>query len=341
MTNYSNNSKLKNRGKQVITTERKTAYVPNGNKTYIQTANKSKRYVIVETLISRVDNEKNVDSLTRKNTPAVIDNLIWSTDLNYTRSNLPKINDYEFHSLNFSFGKTQHEIKENYEDMVSSKKVVLAYYTHKIEKDNREYSVVRIYSIAPNLKNKLLPVIYRTDILTNSNNSNFYGIKCMAMVGGCIDGECKLFQIATNDKTSAKLFKIKSGHTNIDVDLKDDVSNIYYDVTEIPNIQNLADSVDYAFNMFGLTHSLDKGQFEDKKIWDIVEALNKKPRPDLVKINPSQYVKTIMENEVENNTGHENQTVKKEDGTMSNTLKSNQQKINEQKRKQNLGRPDF
>ncbi len=325
MVNYLNNTKLHNKGKAEVARQKKIEAIGD-NKTFMQTQNRSKQIVNVQTLKSRVKDEKEVYKLTVKHMPTYIDNLLWKTSSGFLVSNLPKANDYAFKRLNFAFGKTAVDIKNNYDQMVSAKKVVISYYTHQFEKNGITYNILKIYSIAPSLASTNLPTIYRTDVITNKDNSKFFGVKCLAVVGGCVDGDCPLFQVNTNNKTSGRLYKIKSEQTFRDVDADDDVTNCNYEVTEIDGVTDLDSAVQFAFQKFGVESALEKGQFAHGKIDEMLTILSKKNRPNLVTLNPTEYVKYIFNNETKENWDNINQFVHNLDGTVQNTAKSNKEK---------------
>jgi len=246
--------------------------------------------------------------------PIAIRDLICLTSFDYRLSNMPKINDWEHKRLNFGFDD---DAKKT---MITTPKVIVRAYAHKYtdKKTGRDYVIVRFYALAPELNKSDLPIIYRFDLLTSPNNPSFYGIKCLAVVGGCLDGDCPLFQLKTNGKDTARLFTYKSGYTIINVDKLEDVSNNIHDVTEVSHITGPADACDYAFAKFGCKARINKAITTDN-VHELLEIL--KLPENTVPIEGGDFVTEFLEHGVVANDGCERQYVHTLDGIKTSNLR--------------------
>ena len=261
----------------------------------------SEQSTYVHTLAKRIKQQgtaREFEEIVHKKQPALITDLIFATNINALTINLPKVKDSITSPLNFSFGATLKEQKENYKKMLETPKTLILTYTHEYVEDGRTYNILQLYFVAPELANSDLPVIYKLDILTSPDKTQFYGTRASALVGGCVDGYCTLFQIGKLNNNTARLYVVQSGHTNIIIDYEDDVSNTYYKISELENIHNVFEASNYAFSLFNIRNRIDTPN--ETKIFEIIQKLNK----NTLKTAPltgDELVKAYLEHGIEPN----------------------------------------
>ncbi len=101
--------------------------------------------------------------------------------------NLSKLG-FEQH-FNFVFSE------EDLEEMLNTPKVIVTdNYFKATDIQENEYFIHRLYMIAPNLKDKELPLIYRLSIQT-CPAKHTYSVSMQAVVGGCRDGAVNLIRV--------------------------------------------------------------------------------------------------------------------------------------------------
>lgn len=285
--------------------------------------NRSEMNVIAHSLkdIIRVGptGERDMMKYAEKKMPILITNNICRTSPSYTLSNLPKVKDWQLDDLNFAFGENIAQEKENVDKMMQSEKVVLCYFAHEYENQyGAKKQIVRMYAVAPELVDTDLPYIYRVDILTNSENNEFYAVRGSAVIGGCIDGGCKIFEMGVADDENARLFRFKSGQTNRPVDYEDDVDNRVYRVTEVQNIKNLSDATNYAFSLLNITSR--RNVWSDKcNLAEITKSMRQTNATE--PITGAEMIETIIQQGVHNNSKKVYQQVN-ESGQLRGTTNS-------------------
>lgn len=265
--------------------------------------NHSKKKVVVHSLKDIIrcgpTGDRDMMRFVEKKSPIIITNNLCRTAPGYSIANLPKINDWKCEDLNFAFGANPTEDAANVERMLKAEKVALCYFAHAYKNNyGVKQQVLRIYAVAPELVDTDLPYIYRVDVLSIPADKGFYGLRGTAVVGGCVDGGCKIFEMGVADDC-ARLYKFKSGNTYKAVDYEDDVDNVRYRVTEVGNIKNLNDATDYAFSLLNINSRRNVWSGNDK-LEDIAKAMTKTDATE--KITGSQMVQAITENGVYNNS---------------------------------------
>lgn len=212
----------------------------------------------------------------------------------YTLANMPSVKDWEYKRLNFAFAKEESEQQKAYDAMLNLPKTIVRAYTYKYtdKETNKEYLVLRFYALPQKTNKMSLPTIYRIDILTSPTTEHFYGVRALAVIGGCLDGDCPLFQLNTNDRESARLYKYKSGHTAQKIDPLDDVDNSAYYVREIGGIHDLYEACDYAFKLFNINSRVINA-LGISKVNSIIETL--KRGANITPIQGGHFLKEYME----------------------------------------------
>ncbi len=230
--------------------------------------------VYVDTLSSKVKRDKLEIASLVKRAPFKIDSPLFKTERNFPFHHMPKIEDVYYKRLNFSFGETKEEQKRNFEDMLNAPKSLVLYYRHKEHKDGKQFLTLRAYFIASKLTNENLPEIYRIDITTQKENNKYKldHIKASAVVGGCVDGECPLFEIGGDEKET-RLYVHKNGKTFCDVNFDDDTTNLFYEVKTI-DVQDVFQASDYAFKRFNVENIFSNNPFGDSKLSSVLKALH-------------------------------------------------------------------
>ena len=209
----------------------------------------------------RIKNPNIIDDV-KKGKAFRIDDLLWQINPVYTLNNLPNYNVNQINNLHFSFGDTLEEAQNNQKEMITTPKTlinVLAYAT-RINPNKHFDAMLSFYAVAPELKNQLLPQIYRMDVLV-SPNKKFFRITASAIVAGCAGGDCPLFQINCPSKTegfdSCRLFTFQSGFTKFYPKSKQEFSNIYFEVDDLDEIKTFDDACAYMFKQFNLSTKYD------------------------------------------------------------------------------------
>lgn len=285
--------------------------------------NRSKKSVVAHSLKDIIKcgptGERDMMKFVERKAPIIITNNLCRTAPGYVMSNLPKVNDWKCEDLNFAFGANITEDSANVEKMLGAEKVALCYFAHEYKNNyGVKQQILRIYAIAPEFVGTDLPYIYRVDILSTPEDKDFYAIRGSAVIGGCIDGGCKIFEMGVADDDSARLYRFKSGNTYKAVDYEDDVDNARYRVTEVGNIKNLGDAADYAFSLLNI-NSRRNVWSANEKLEDIAKTLTKTDAT--VKITGSEMVETIIEHGVYDNSKKVYQQVN-EGGKLRGTVHS-------------------
>lgn len=298
---------VKKRAKTTLGHMKKTEeHAEKFKKEWWQLIDRSSAPTYVFTLSSRLRSEippAKYDKIVKYKEATICTSDIYSTSPNITLSNLPKVNERYLSRLNFLFGKTFAESRENYKTMMDANKVLIMAYTHKIQKKGLNYSIIRFYTIAPEMEGTELPIIYKIDVLIKDSDPTFYGIKASALVGGCVDGICPLFQIDKFDSTKAKFYRYNSGFTSYEIERSDLDSSSAFKISEIDNITNLEDACNYAFNLFNVKSRILN---PTEKIAEMIRALKK--RVDVTApITGGEIVATFVKNGIESNLGKERQ----------------------------------
>lgn len=277
----------------------------------------SKSMTYVSTLASRIkeENEVDYDKIITYKTPLKIQHPLFRLSANYHLGNLPKLKDWDHNSLNFSFGKTIAEQHIVYDTMLNTPKTIVRAYAHKYNdnESGKEYILLHFYALAHELKESDLPCIYRIDILSSPNNPKFYGVKGVAVVGGCVDGDCPLFQIITENKDTARIYKYKSDHTIYKVNPLDDVDNAVYKVKQVPNITCIKEACDYAFDIFGVKSRIETN-FTTNKISELLVKLSEPACS--IPIAGGHFVSEFLAHGITSNDGFERQYIHTDDGTI-------------------------
>lgn len=263
----------------------------------------------VHTLAKRIKqygSSREFEEIVYKKQPALITDPTFATNPNACTINLPKVKDSLTSPLNFSFGNTVKEQKENYIKMVEASKTFILSYTHEYTEDDNTYNLLQFYLVAPELEKTDLPVIYKIDVLANPKKTYFYGLRASALVGGCVDGYCTLFQMGKLGENTARMFTIQSGHTNKLIDYEDDVTNAYYKIAEIDNICNVFEAANFMFNHFNVKNRINTPN--ETKIFEIIHKLNK-GTINTVALTGEEIIKAYFERGIEHNEKKIRQTV--------------------------------
>lgn len=166
----------------------------------------------------------------------------FKTAFDYTDLNLPHYRG-ENH-FNFYFTKNM------LEEMLNTPKVLIKTNTFMFNDDKGgELTGTKFYMLAPWLENTDLPFIYRLDILRSKENPDFYGFRAVAQVGGCIDGECPLFEVRCGIKDEpSKLYYARAEtinpelsrcpHSELEQDDVFDICDYVFDAFSIKFIQS-------------------------------------------------------------------------------------------------------
>ena len=277
-------------------------------------------YAYVSTLASRIASKsKWYAKIIEQRIPTLITAPEWTTPLSLGIQNLPKLGDWNVQRLNFSFGEDFATERSNYNKMMSTPKTAICVFARKINLNNREYKKLQIYCLASGLKYSELPVIYRIDVLSIPGSKKFFGLRGVALVGGCIDGECPLFQINTDSKDGARMYNYKSNYTSFSIDPKDDVSNAYYDVKVLSGISTITEACDYTFKLFNVQSRM---AIKNANI-DFMHMINNIDKnKDVFKITSgADFVKAFLSRNIDYVNGKERQMIYNNEGQIqqSNT----------------------
>ena len=184
------------------------------------------------------------------------------TSQTFALSNLPKLGEDREARYNFSF------TDEQFQEMLSTPKVIFATSEYRMlpsKNLSNRMNVLHLYMLAPWLKDKELPLIYRMDILTNPDNRNFSGFQMSAIVGGFKDGECVLLgTMSARKDIPALYYYCRSGITKRDI--RDGTPH------EIEgNPTNLYDIADFVFSHCGVKY-YQKYSSSKTRIYDIAKS---------------------------------------------------------------------
>ena len=309
------NSNIKTVSKKVVATTKMVDEVHTSSIWDVIDCSKSPTYVSALTSQLKLDkNDPKIIQIEKYKAPINILHSVCRVRLNYTLANLPKLKDWDHHRLNFSFGKTKNEQKTIYDAMLSTPKVIVRAYAHSYEEDNNKYIVVHFYALAAQKTAEGLPIIYRLDILTSPDKPYFYGVKCLASIGGYVDGDCPLVQIATAQTGMARQFNYKSDYTSYNVNYDDDTPKLMYDVKTVDNINNIYDVCDYAFKLFNVTHSI-ASPLMTNNVYEIINLLRQKPKYQK-HIKGGEFIKEFLDRGVLPNDGCERQYIYSNEGVI-------------------------
>ena len=257
---------------------------------------KSDSIVYVDTLASKVIYEKIDLYALKTRAPFKIDSTLFKTSKEYPFHHMPKIEDTYYKRLNFAFGENKEKQQENLEDMLHAPKTLVTYYRHKSFEDDADCVTIRAYFIASKLNNENLPQIYRIDIKTRNNFGRYEldHVKASAVVGGCVDGECPLFEIF-DDKEKTRLYIHKSGKTSYNVNFDDDKSTPLYDV-EIIDAKGMYEASKFAFEYFNAKDILTKNPANDNKLESVLNVLKSKNKSNFTTpISGDEFLKQTLE----------------------------------------------
>ncbi len=144
--------------------------------------------------------------------PLDITDARFQTGPEFAKSNLPKLGMPGGKRFNFKFSDDQ--LKE----MISTPKVIFGTTEYQMRYDSDRHpknNMVHMYLLAPWLKDKDLPMIYRMDVVVGADNPNYHGFLLSAIVGGFKDGECQLFATRPGEgQEPATYYLTRSGLTN-------------------------------------------------------------------------------------------------------------------------------
>ncbi len=307
ITKDNNREKIQQRTKASLMGVKKTENI-SAELSWEDAMDHTNSYAYVSTLASRIAlKSKWYTKIIEQRIPTLITAPEWTTPLNLGIQNLPKLGDWNVQRLNFSFGEDFATEKSNYNLMMSTPKTAICVFARKINLNNREYKKLQIYCLASELKHSELPIIYRIDVLSIPGSKKFFGLRGVALVGGCIDGECPLFQINTDSKDGARIYNYKSNYTSFSIDPKDDVSNAYYNVKALSDISTITEASDYTFKLFNVKSRI---QIKNTKI-DFMHILSDiEKNKDVFKITSgADFVETFLSRNIDYVNGKERQMI--------------------------------
>ena len=205
------------------------------------------------------------------------------TSPDYMLHNLPRI---EQNSYNFAY--TESALNA----MLQKPKVLISLNTHLTkDKMGKDLFINKFYMITPDLpkENDInIPVIYRLDVLMHTNNKDFFGIKGQAVVGGCRDGFCTLFEITSDREGGPANFSYPKAYNGFYK-----TERRTWETEKLANGENILPTVaNFVFNLLNIT-SIQAYDINCEKIFDMAKSF--KENKDLTKsITGEEFIEKFL-----------------------------------------------